>query len=175
MCSTDVYAEIESKSHIIFPKNFTNILQQEIIHEFEKELQPLILNVLNTKFSNMRRCIASSSSKSKVMKSLQITKQNNFFNNEYIFTSEQVTKGKPNPDLFLFVAKAMGYLCSECIVIEDSIAGIRAAIAAQMQVIGFLGGSHAQFEWYQENIYSENVPIAHNQDELIYLINQFSN
>ena len=87
-----------------------------------------------------------------------------------MFTSQQVSKGKPAPDLFLFAASQMGFSPGDCIVIEDSAAGIEAAIAAGMHVVGFLGGSHAQYNWYQEKINKYNVPIAKNSNELLLIL-----
>jgi HAD superfamily hydrolase (TIGR01509 family) len=49
-----------------------------------------------------------------------------------IVTSEQVTRGKPFPDIFLEAAQRMDVPPSECLVLEDGIAGIEAAKAAGM-------------------------------------------
>ena len=46
------------------------------------------------------------------------------------------------PDLFLHVAKKMMVRPGECIVVEDSVVGVQAGVAAGMTVIGFTGGSH---------------------------------
>jgi beta-phosphoglucomutase-like phosphatase (HAD superfamily) len=54
-----------------------------------------------------------------------------------------VERGKPAPDLFLHAARDMGVQPDECLVIEDSPAGVEAANAAGMRVFGFTGGSHA--------------------------------
>ena len=61
----------------------------------------------------------------------------------HIHSATEVSRGKPEPDLFLHVAARLGVRPADCIVIEDSIAGIRAARAAGMRCIGFTGGSHA--------------------------------
>ncbi len=89
------------------------------------------------------------------------------FNNQAIFTSQQVTKGKPAPDLFLFAAAEMGFLPEDCIVIEDSPAGIEAALAAHMTVVGFVGGAHTQFSWYQKRIENYSIPIIYHSDDLL--------
>jgi HAD superfamily hydrolase (TIGR01509 family) len=60
----------------------------------------------------------------------------------HIYSGEQVPRGKPEPDLFLLAAKSMDIDPERCLVIEDSINGVRAARAAGMRVWGFLGGSH---------------------------------
>jgi HAD superfamily hydrolase (TIGR01509 family) len=46
-------------------------------------------------------------------------------------------RGKPNPDLFLEAAAAEGVPPGDCLVIEDSLAGVRAAVAAGMMCLGF--------------------------------------
>jgi HAD superfamily hydrolase (TIGR01509 family) len=59
-----------------------------------------------------------------------------------LFSAEQVAHGKPAPDLFLFAAKSMGFPPEACVVIEDSVPGVQAAIAAGMPVLGFAGDPH---------------------------------
>lgn len=58
------------------------------------------------------------------------------------FTASLVAHGKPAPDLFLHVAAVMGTAPQDCLVIEDSLPGLRAGLAAGMQVWHFVGGSH---------------------------------
>jgi len=60
------------------------------------------------------------------------------------FSASMVARGKPAPDLFLYAAARMGAAPGDCVVVEDSIAGIDAAIAAGMTAIGFCGGSHCR-------------------------------
>ncbi len=60
----------------------------------------------------------------------------------HIFSAQQVARGKPAPDLFLYAAREMGVANEDCLVIEDSIAGVTAGLTAGMRVIGFAGGSH---------------------------------
>ena len=61
----------------------------------------------------------------------------------HVFSSSQVKRGKPAPDVFLFAASQMGVDPADCLVIEDSVAGVTAARRAGMSVLGFNGGSHA--------------------------------
>jgi HAD superfamily hydrolase (TIGR01509 family) len=60
----------------------------------------------------------------------------------HVYSGEQVQRGKPEPDLFLHTAKSLDVDPERCLVIEDSVNGVRAARAAGMRVWGFLGGSH---------------------------------
>jgi HAD superfamily hydrolase (TIGR01509 family) len=92
------------------------------------------------------KCVASNGNRRTVVSSLSITNLDRFFAPEHVFTGEMVTIGKPAPDIFLLAAKTMGYAPSRCLVIEDSVAGITAAKAAGMTVIGFCGGTHNNAE-----------------------------
>jgi len=58
------------------------------------------------------------------------------------FTASLVARGKPAPDLFVHVAAALQTDPKDCIVVEDSLPGLRAGLAAGMQVWHFVGGSH---------------------------------
>ena len=53
-----------------------------------------------------------------------------------------VQRPKPAPHLFLYAAEQMGVAPKDCVVVEDSLVGVTAAVAAGMRVIGFVGGSH---------------------------------
>ncbi|TDC72103.1 HAD family hydrolase, partial [Streptomyces hainanensis] len=60
-----------------------------------------------------------------------------------IFSADDVARGKPAPDLFLHAARESGHPPARCLVIEDSPAGVDAALAAAMPVIGYTGGPTA--------------------------------
>ena len=55
---------------------------------------------------------------------------------EVLVTSDDVTHGKPHPEPYLKGAEGLGFAAAECVVIEDAPAGIAAARAAGMRVIG---------------------------------------
>jgi HAD superfamily hydrolase (TIGR01509 family) len=89
-----------------------------------------------------RYCVASSSSLERIRLSLEVTKLAALFGS-HIFSATQVAHGKPEPDLYLFVATTMAVPPEHCIVIEDSAPGTSAGRAAGMRVIGFTGAAHA--------------------------------
>lgn len=88
------------------------------------------------------RAVASSSTPERLALTLGITGLARFFGS-HVYSATMVENGKPAPDLFLLAAERLGVAPKDCVVIEDSPAGIMAAKAAGMRVIGFLGGSHA--------------------------------
>jgi HAD superfamily hydrolase (TIGR01509 family) len=86
-------------------------------------------------------CVASSSSLEQIRRKLEITGLLGRFG-EHLFSATMVARGKPAPDLFLYAAQHLMTAPDRCLVIEDSPAGIDAALAAGMTAIGFAGGSH---------------------------------
>jgi HAD superfamily hydrolase (TIGR01509 family) len=108
---------------------------------FERELSPMagiedLLAALPTP-----RCVASNGRLDRVRHRLALTGLLPFFD-PHVFSASQVAFGKPAPDLFLFAAQQLGARPGDCTVVEDSIPGVEAAVAAQIPVVGFCGGSH---------------------------------
>ncbi len=106
------------------------------------ELQPIegILPLLQQLDANS--AVASSSSISNLHWKLELTGLHGHFD-PHIYSGEQVDLGKPAPDLFLHAAKHLNVEPENCIVVEDSVNGVRAGVAAGMNVWGFTGGGHA--------------------------------
>lgn len=61
---------------------------------------------------------------------------------KHVYSAESVGRPKPAPDAYLHAARQLGFAPHACLVIEDSPTGVRAARAAGMRVLGFLGGGH---------------------------------
>lgn len=164
---------ILKESAIDIPENYWTLQQPKLFKAFEAELKALIQPLLEAlKAMNIVRCVASNSSRDHVIQCLSLTNQLAYFTDSSIFTSQQVSKGKPAPDLFLFAAKEMGFDPENCIVIEDSQAGIEAAIAAGMQVLAFTGGAHACLSSYRDKISAYGIPMVSNCKELLQAIKQ---
>lgn len=73
-----------------------------------------------------------------------------------VFTGNDIVHGKPNPEVFLKGAAAMGLPPSRCIVIEDSRAGLAAAKTAGMKCIVLLSYSHYREEYDQPDFIAES-------------------
>lgn len=56
-----------------------------------------------------------------------------------LFSAQDVERGKPHPDIYLAAAAAMNHRCEDAIVIEDSVTGVRAGVAAGARVLGYAG------------------------------------
>lgn len=86
-------------------------------------------------------CVASSSVLERIEVSLKLTGLYERFA-PHIYSAAMVARGKPAPDLFFHAAEKMGVAPDDCVVIEDSPAGVAAAQAAGMAVFAFTGGGH---------------------------------
>jgi beta-phosphoglucomutase-like phosphatase (HAD superfamily) len=87
-------------------------------------------------------CVASNGERRNVLESLNITGLMPNFTESTVFSKTQVKNPKPWPDLFLYAAAQMGAEPERCLVIEDSMTGVRAGIAAGMTVFGYAGSAH---------------------------------
>ena len=82
------------------------------------------------KNNNYKIALATSASKERALKQLRYADIEKFF--DVIVSRDDVKETKPNPDIFLKAAKKLNVNPNECIVIEDSSAGIKAAFNAGM-------------------------------------------
>ena len=83
--------------------------------------------------------VASSGPPAKIRQALELTGLAGFFG-ERLFSSYEVGFWKPDPRLFLHAAKQMGAAPASCLVVEDSAAGVAAAVAAGMRAVQYLPG-----------------------------------
>lgn len=84
-------------------------------------------------------CVASSGTHDRMRRTLGLTGLYDRFAGR-VFSATEVAHGKPAPDLFLHAAAAMGVEPGGCVVVEDSVYGVQAAVAAGMTAYGFGGG-----------------------------------
>jgi HAD superfamily hydrolase (TIGR01509 family) len=85
--------------------------------------------------------IASGSDYERLNYTLELTDLYERFKDR-IYSSSLVAKGKPAPDIFIYAAEQLNAAPEKCLVIEDSLNGVRSGKAAGMTVFGFTGGGH---------------------------------
>jgi len=106
---------------------------------FSRELRPVDGVVEALERIDAPTCVASSGTHAKIRFSLGLTGLLDRFEGR-IFSAEDVDHGKPAPDLFLHAARQMGHPPGRCAVVEDSVSGVQAGLAAGMSVFAFAGG-----------------------------------
>lgn len=87
-------------------------------------------------------CVASSARLDKMHLTLGTTGLMRHFQHA-LFSATMVERGKPHPDLFLHAAREMGHAPEHCVVIEDSVPGTVAGVAAGMRVYSYHGDPHS--------------------------------
>ena len=70
---------------------------------------------------------------------------------EVVVTADDVTKPKPDPEVFLVSAAELGVKPEDCVVVEDSVFGVQAAKAAMMRCIAVPSGVYSREELEKEN------------------------
>lgn len=101
-----------------------------------KSLKPIhgLVNFLNVvKKNDIPMAVASSAPAINIHFSLEKTKTANFF--QHLVSSDEITRSKPDPEIFLKAAQKLGFRPADCIVFEDSYAGIDAGLSSGMKVI----------------------------------------
>jgi HAD superfamily hydrolase (TIGR01509 family) len=135
----DMRAEIEQHIGGPIPPEIEAEFGRIYREMFDRELAPVdgIREALDV--ITIPRCVASSGEHDKIRRNLALTGLSGYFG-ERIFSSTDVEHGKPAPDLFLFAAKTLGAEPSRCAVVEDSVYGVEAALAAGMLAFAYAGG-----------------------------------
>ncbi|HCZ16304.1 MAG TPA: hydrolase [Candidatus Accumulibacter sp.] len=137
-----VLKQVEDEWGRSLPADFARHLGERDREAFTAELQPVAGVDEMLRALAWPKCVASSGARDKIRVNLGITGLLRHFE-PHLFSAEMVARGKPAPDLFLLAAGAMACPPQHCVVIEDSVAGVHAARAAGMRVLGFCGGGHA--------------------------------
>ncbi len=136
------FAMLEERFGRPVPPGFEAAVQERTYAGFQAELEavPGVTDALDALAADGHAtCVASSGSIEKMRVSLGLTGLWGRFDGR-IFNSAMVARGKPWPDLFLHAAARMGAAPAACVVIEDSLPGVRAARAAGMTTFGYVGG-----------------------------------
>ncbi|MFD4994947.1 HAD family hydrolase [Streptomyces buecherae] len=122
------------------PSEFDATFHERVFAAFGAELEAVVGAaevVEELRADGVPYCLASSGSHERIRVALKKTELYELFGEERIFSSQDVGRGKPAPDLFLHAASVMGVAPERCAVVEDSPLGVQAARAAGMDVYGF--------------------------------------
>ncbi|MFK7770148.1 MAG: HAD family hydrolase [Mariniblastus sp.] len=128
---------LETRIGKSLPDHFCTEFRERQSKGLRRDLQPIdgAANLLDAITKNF--CIASNAPQYKIGINLEVTGLNKYFQPETTFSAYDINVWKPQPDLFLHAAEKMQVAPERCVVIEDSIMGVEAGLAAGMQVIGY--------------------------------------
>lgn len=135
-----VHELVEERTGQRLPDDFDDVFHAQVFAAFERELKPIagVAEVLEQLAADgVPYCVASSGSHERIRVGHRTTGLDRWFDESRVFSSQDVGRGKPAPDLFLYAAERMGVAAGRCAVVEDSPLGVQAAVAARMDVYGF--------------------------------------
>jgi beta-phosphoglucomutase-like phosphatase (HAD superfamily) len=151
------YREILKK---LYPDSLTSLNERDIdrlVAEEEKRAierltieakatvgTPQVLSSLRD--DGVEYALVSNSSLQRLSACLSSAALTDYFPSEQIFSAHDslpVPQPKPLPDIYLHAVKCLDAEVSDCVAVEDSLSGVRAAVAAGIgQIIGYVGGTH---------------------------------
>lgn len=133
----DVLRIIEERLGKPVPSDFTIMSQDRSVTRFEEA--PKVIPGIKEALDNIEApcCVASSGDHQKMRRTLGAAGLLHYFDGR-IFSAVDVERGKPFPDLFLYAAKTLGAAPHRCLVVEDSVPGVEAGLAAGMTVLGYV-------------------------------------
>lgn len=166
LSETDLREKIYGRTNRDWLINLFGKLDEETIRRYADEKESLFrklytdIKPLNGLISflekldrlKISRAIATSAPRANVDFTLEKTGTARFF--ETILDDSFVTEGKPNPQIYLKSADALGFKPSNCIVFEDSLSGVKAGKRAGCKVVG-ITTTHSREE-LMETDYVEN-------------------
>lgn len=122
--------------------DFPQELRQQIVSEsiaYEKDMSippmPGSLEFIRMlKANGVQLGLVTSSDEAKVMRAFRLLSLDGLF--DTLVTADRITRGKPDPMCYLLAAADLQVAPEDCLVFEDSFAGIEAATRAGMRVIG---------------------------------------
>ena len=145
-------------------ESFETDFKKLTFEAFKIDLKPIkgvkeFIDSLNISF-----CVASRGPVEKITLNFTTTGLIEKFENK-IFSSYQINSWKPEPKIFLHACKQMGFEIEECIVIEDSVAGVIAAVKGGFKVHGLSNEKNAQ------DLIDEGATVFYTYEELAKILN----
>jgi HAD superfamily hydrolase (TIGR01509 family) len=148
-----ILSEISKLTGHVFPNTMSEryvALVEKMAPQYMKTI-PGAEELVSAAAKKMKICVASNGQRDNVISSLERAGLKKYFPDDHIFSGVMVERPKPAPDLFLMAAEKMGATPQNCIVIEDSVAGVTGAVAAKMHTLGFVG-THTDQEAYSNRL-----------------------
>ncbi|MCM0667481.1 HAD family hydrolase [Flavobacterium tyrosinilyticum] len=138
----DCFRHIEEAIDQKLPENFETQYREKSFEAFKTQVKPMegiVDFIRNIEKLKIPYCVASSGPVDKIRLNLEVAGLLDKFEDR-IFSSYQIGSWKPEPGIFLHAAAVMGFEVKECIVLEDSKAGVRAGVRGGFKVYGFANG-----------------------------------
>lgn len=142
---TTILGDLEKRIGMKLPEAFEGLYRERVAELFNLCLKPMpgVIDMLES--LDCPKCIASSGPPEKIAQALNVSGLAVYFGSN-LYSSYIVRSWKPEPDLFLHAAKSMGFMPTNCVVVEDSDVGIQAANAAGITALHYTPHSNEKNE-----------------------------
>ena len=159
-----IFQTLEDQISGSLPQNFVADYRARTFDRFKTDLKPIegVHKLLEQ--INIPICVASSGPPNKIELNLTTTKLIERFKGR-LYSSYDIGVWKPNPDIFLYAAKNMGFNPEDCAVIEDSLAGIKAGISGGFDVYALANKTN------KDLFIEEGAKVFFKMDELYNMLN----
>lgn len=142
---TDIMEKIEKDHSVRFEEGsekkrqakFMELLPSHI--RMDETTRPFIKQL---HLDGMKIAVGSNGVRFNVIETLKAAQLKEFFPDDFIFTFEDVRRPKPSPDLYLHVCDVMHVKPENAIVVEDTVTGAMAGVAANIDTVGYTGLAH---------------------------------
>jgi beta-phosphoglucomutase len=150
----EIFLEILRDSGVSFTEeNVRRLVEKRIEAELEMsdqaKLKEGVCDLLRSLKGKVKLALASMNNKPVIDRMLMACELRGFF--DVVLSADEVRKPKPNPEIFLKCASKLRLQPKQCVVVEDSVFGVRAAKAAKMSCIAVLSGAASKDELEQEH------------------------
>jgi beta-phosphoglucomutase len=165
----EIFREILQASQVRFDEEtLKNLVEKRAEAELELSdqvrLKEGVLNLLNSLKGKVKLGLASMNNQAVIDRMLKACGLSQFF--DVVLSADAVLHPKPDPEIFLKCASKLGLQSERCVVVEDSVLGVRAAKAAGMRCIAVLSGASSRNELAQEH---PDVVVASLEEKEIIL------
>lgn len=120
------------------PDGFEPAYRQRVAELFDSQLQATPGTADMLRRHAFARCVASSAPPAKIAQALRASGLQALFDPRHLYSAYDIGSWKPEPGIFLHAAQGMGRAPRDCLVVEDSAAGLAAADAAGMAALHYV-------------------------------------
>ena len=155
----NIFEQIEKLTDKKLPDSFETDFRKQTFEAFKTDLKAVKGVRKFIENLSVPYCVASSGPVEKITLNLTTTRLIQNFENR-IFSSYEINSWKPDPEIFIHACNQMGFKKEECIVIEDSVAGVIAGVKGGFKVFALANENNAQ------DLRDEGATVFYNYEEL---------
>lgn len=151
--AADTFRDVLNSSKRLFDEETIQRLvarKSEIEIEFSDKVKlfPGVTELLDALHGNIKVGLASMNNYSVISHLVKAKGLTKYF--DFIVTAESISNSKPNPEIFLKAASLLKAKPEKCVVVEDSVFGVKAAVSAHMSCVAVTTGVYSASELARE-------------------------